>query len=45
MISYIGQLVAGGFVEWDRLDDGDIWLRFNTGETFLLTETMIVRLT
>ncbi len=40
----IGDLVAGGFAEWDRLDDGDIQLRFNTGETFLLSETVIVRL-
>ena len=45
VIKYIGQLVAEGFAEWDRLDAGDVRLRFNTGETVLLTETGIVRLT
>jgi hypothetical protein len=40
----IGQLVADGFAEWDMFDNGNIQLRFNTGETFLLAETVIVRL-
>jgi len=40
----IGQFVTDGYTEWDVLDNGDIQLRFNTGETFLLTETAIVRL-
>jgi hypothetical protein len=44
VMKYIGQLVADGFAEWDILNNGDIQLRFHTGETFLLKETVIVRL-
>jgi hypothetical protein len=44
VMKYIGQLVADGFAEWDMLDNGDVQLRFNTGETFLLAETVIIRL-
>ena len=44
VMKYIGQLVADGFAEWEMLDNGDIRLRFNTGETFLLMETVIIRL-
>jgi hypothetical protein len=40
----IGQLIADGLAEWDMFDNGDIELRFNTDETFLLAETVIVRL-
>jgi len=43
-MKYIGQLVADGLAEWDMLDNGDVQLRFNTGETFLLAETVIIRL-
>ena len=38
VMTYFGQLVADGYAEWDMLDNGDIELRFNTGETFLLAE-------
>jgi len=44
VMKYIGQLVADGLAEWDMLDNGDVQLRFNTGETFLLAETVIIRL-
>jgi hypothetical protein len=44
VMKYIGQLVADGFAEWDINNNGDIQLRFHTGETFLLKETVIVRL-
>ena len=44
VMKYIGQLVADGFAEWEMLDNGDIQLRFHTGETFILKETVIVRL-
>jgi len=44
VMSCVGQLVADGHAEWDMLDNGDIRLRFNTGERFLLAETVIVRL-
>jgi hypothetical protein len=43
MMKHIDQLVASGFAELDRLDDGDIELRLHTGEMFLLKETVIVR--
>jgi hypothetical protein len=45
VMKHIGQLVADGFAEWDVLDNGNIRLRFYTGETFLLAETVITRLT
>ena len=41
---YVGKLVSDGHAEWHTLANGDIQLRFRTGETFLLGETMIVRL-
>lgn len=44
VMKHIGRLVADGVAELDRLDDGDIQLRFNTGAMFLLTETVIVRI-
>jgi hypothetical protein len=43
-MSYIGQLVADGFAEWELLQSGDVWFRAETGETFVLGETAIVRL-
>jgi hypothetical protein len=44
MMRHIRQLVADGFADWATLDDGEILLRFHTGETFLLAQTAIVRL-
>lgn len=44
VMAYFGQLVADGLAEWDMLANGDIRLRFPTGETFLLAKTVIVRL-
>lgn len=44
VIKCIGQFVTDGYADWDLLDNGDIHLRFNTGETFLLAETAIIRL-
>jgi hypothetical protein len=43
VMSYVGQLVADGYAEWDVLKNGDIELRFHTGETFILAETTIIR--
>jgi hypothetical protein len=43
VMKYIGQLVADGFAELIMPANGDIQLRFNTGETFLLAETVIIR--
>jgi hypothetical protein len=44
VMKHLGQLVADGFAQWNMLDNGEIQLRFNTGETFLLAETGIIRL-
>jgi hypothetical protein len=44
VLTSIGQDVADGYAEWAMLDNGDIQLSFNTGERFLLTERVIVRL-
>jgi hypothetical protein len=41
---YVGQLVADGQAEWNMLDNGDIQLSLNTGETLLLAERVIIRL-
>jgi hypothetical protein len=43
-MKFIGQLVIDGFAEWEMLDNGEIELRFDTGETFILGEKAIVRL-
>jgi hypothetical protein len=39
----IGQLVADGYADWTMLNDGDVELSFNSGETFLLAESVIIR--
>jgi len=44
VMAYIGELVANGEANWDMLDNADIELRFNTGQTFLLTGNGIIRL-
>ncbi|MBM7048515.1 MULTISPECIES: hypothetical protein [Rhizobium] len=44
VMAHIGQLVADGFAVWDMLDSGEIEVRFNSGEIFLLAETTILRL-
>lgn len=43
VLSYIAQLVAGGYAEWRPGDKGEIELRFGTGETFILADNVIVR--
>ena len=44
LMGAIGEFVADGHAEWDLLANGDIQLRFNTGETFLLTQAVVIRL-
>lgn len=44
VMTYIGQLVADGYAEWDMLDNGEIEVRFTSGETYLLADTTILRL-
>lgn len=45
VMAYIGQLVADGFAVWDMLDNGEVEVRFTSGEVYLLAETTILRLT
>ncbi len=44
VLAYARQLVADGRAEWRLLENGDIRLRFPSGETFLLAETSITRI-
>ncbi|MEI9850290.1 MAG: hypothetical protein WDN24_04820 [Sphingomonas sp.] len=44
VLGWLDEMVAGGDAEWDQLDSGDIRLRLDTGETYLLGRTGIVRL-
>ena len=44
VMTYVRRLVVDGYAEWDMLENGDIRLRFQTGETFLLARTMIIRI-
>lgn len=44
IMTYIGRLVADGYAAWDILDNGEIEVRFMSGETYLLAETTILRL-
>jgi hypothetical protein len=44
VMTCMGRFVADGFAEWNVLDNEDIQLRFDTGETFLVTKGVIVRL-
>jgi hypothetical protein len=44
VMKYIGQLVADDFATWDLFDNGEIELRFASGETFVLADKLIVRL-
>lgn len=43
VLNYIRQLIADGLAQWTMQDSGDIQLSLHTGETFLLTEKVIVR--
>jgi hypothetical protein len=44
VMRYVRQLVADGHADWGMLENGTVQLRCKTGETFLLGETMIVRI-
>lgn len=44
VMTYIGQLVADGFAAWEMRDNGEIEVRFTSGEIYLLAETTILRL-
>ncbi|WP_043159957.1 hypothetical protein [Bradyrhizobium sp. Ai1a-2] len=44
VMAYFRRLVADGYAEWQMLENGDIRLRFRTGETYLLASTTIIRI-
>ena len=44
VMAHIGRLVAAGFAVWDMLDNGDVEVRFTSGETYLLAESAILRI-
>ena len=44
VMTCIGQFVADGHAQWTKLNNGDIELTFNSGETLLLAERVIIRL-
>ena len=44
VMTAIGPLVADGHAEWTMLDDGDVELSINSGETFILAERVVIRL-
>ncbi|TAN00714.1 MAG: hypothetical protein EPN45_14025 [Rhizobiaceae bacterium] len=44
VMKYIGQLVADGYANWAMLDNGEVEVRFTSGETYLLAESTILRL-
>ena len=44
VMNCIGQLVIDGQADWNLLDNGDVELRFFTGEIFLLTDTTMTRI-
>lgn len=44
VMEYIGQLVADGHAEWEVLDNGEVEVRFTTGEIYLFSKTTILRL-
>jgi hypothetical protein len=41
---YLSQFVNDGYAEWHARDDGDLELRFVTGEIFLMADTTMTRL-
>jgi hypothetical protein len=43
VVSYFRDLVDDGFAVWTSLENGDIEVKFRTGEVYHLKETVIVR--
>ena len=42
-MAHIGQFVHDGYAEWTILDNGDVELRFFSGEIFLLSDATMTR--
>jgi hypothetical protein len=43
VMTHIGQFVYDGYAEWTMLDNGDVELRFFSGEVFLLADATMTR--
>jgi hypothetical protein len=43
VMAHIGQFVYDGCAEWTMLDNGDVELRFFSGEVFLLADATMTR--
>src|SRR3984893_4692689 len=43
VMTHIGQFVHDGYAEWNMLDNGDVELRFFSGEVFLLADATMTR--
>ena len=44
VMKYIGQLVVDGHAEWQMLDNGEVEVRFTSGEIYVLSKATILRL-
>jgi hypothetical protein len=44
VMTHIGQFVRDGYANWTVLDNGDVELRFFSGEIFLLADATMTRL-
>jgi len=44
VMAHIHRLVVDDYAEWHALKNGDVQLRFHTGETFLLAKAVLVRI-
>jgi hypothetical protein len=44
VMMYLSQFVNDGYGEWHARDNGDLELRFVTGEIFLMADTTMTRL-
>jgi hypothetical protein len=44
VMMYLSQFVENGFAEWRARDDGDLEIRFVTGEIFLMADATMTRL-
>lgn len=45
VMKYIGQLVVDGYAHWEMFKNGEVEVRFTSGESYLLAATTILRLT
>jgi hypothetical protein len=43
VMTHIGRFVRDGYAKWTMLDNGDVELRFFSGEVFLLADATMTR--